>query len=235
MKLLIGMVAVIAGALSVIGVDQPAFAGQDYCAQIACYGPGQIQQAYGLPSLYARGITGKGVTIAVVDPYGSSTIWTDLAAFDTATGLPAPPSLTVVSPDGQLPSSPDASTWAVETTLDVEYAHAVAPQARIVVTEALPDLADIISAEQYVVKHYHAEVISQSLTETEQTAGSASDIATMHADYASMVSAGVSVVASSGDTGAANTEADGATYYSYPATSYPASDPLVTGVGGTDL
>jgi subtilase family serine protease len=235
MKALSGAVTVVVCVLSVAAVGQRAYAAQDYCAQIACYGPGQIQQAYGLPSLYARGITGKGVTIAVVDPYGSSTIGTDLAAFDTATGLPAPPSLTVVSPDGQLPSSPDASTWAVETTLDVEYAHAVAPRARIVVTEALPDLADIISAERYVVKHYHAEVISQSLTETEQTAGSASDIATMHADYASMVSAGVSVVASSGDTGAANTEADGATYYSYPATSYPASDPLVTGVGGTDL
>jgi subtilase family serine protease len=221
----------VAGALT----GGRAYAAGGYCAQIACYSPAQIEQAYGLSSLYARGITGKGVTIAVVDPYGSATIASDLATFDAATGLPAPPSLTVVSPDGQLPSSPDASTWAVETTLDVEYAHAAAPGARIVVAEALPDVFDLVSAEQYVVKHYHAEVISQSLTNTEQTVGSASDIASMHASYAAMAAAGVTAVASSGDTGAANTEADGSTYYSYPATSYPASDPLVTAVGGTDL
>jgi subtilase family serine protease len=212
-----------------------AYAAESYCTQIACYGPAQLEQAYGLSSLYARGITGKGVTIAVVDPYGSATIASDLATFDAATGLPAPPSLTVVSPDGKLPSSSDATTWAVETTLDVEYAHAAAPGARIVVAEALPDVFDIVSAEQYVVKHYHAEVISQSLTGTEQAVGSASDIASMHASYAAMAAAGVSVVASSGDTGAANTEIDGTTYYSYAAISYPASDPLVTAVGGTDL
>jgi subtilase family serine protease len=226
---------VMACALSVVMLGQRAYGEQSYCAQIACYDPAQIQQAYGLPSLYAGGITGKGVTIAIVDPYGSATIASDLAAFDAATGLPAPPSLTVVSPGGRISAGSDASTWAVETTLDVEYAHAVAPQARIVVADAVPDVADIISAEQYVERHYHAEVVSQSLTETEQTVGPASDIATMHAAYAGLVSDGVTVVASSGDTGAANTGDDGVTYYGYPATSYPASDPLVTAVGGTHL
>jgi subtilase family serine protease len=241
MRVLVAAAVVTACVLSVGTVGQPAhaeqdsYADQDYCASIACYDPAQLQQAYGLPSLYARGISGKGVTIAVVDPYGSATIASDLAAFDAATGLPAPPSLTVVSPGGRLPAASDASTWAVETTLDVEYAHAVAPRARIVVANTVPDAAGIITAEQYVQKHYHAEVISQSLTETEQIVGSSSDIATMHAAYAGLVSAGVTVVASSGDTGAANTEADGVTYYGYPATSYPASDPLVTAVGGTHL
>jgi subtilase family serine protease len=235
MKLLIGIIAVIVSELSVIYVGQPAFADQGYCPQVSCYGPAQIQQAYGLPELYARGITGKGVTIAVVDAYGSPTLPGDLREFDEATGLPAPPSLTVVSPGGQLPASGDASTWAVETTLDVEYAHVVAPQARIVVAEALPDVSDFISAEQYVVSHYHAEVISQSLTMAEQMFGSEANVAADHAAYSGMVSAGVTVVASSGDTGAANTGPDGVTYYQDPVTSYPASDPLVTAVGGTDL
>jgi subtilase family serine protease len=237
MRALIGATAAITCVLAVMSVGRSAFAeaGQGYCPQTSCYAPAQIQRAYGLPALYARGITGKGITIAVVDPYGSATIASDLSTFDAATGLAAPPSLTVVSPEGRLAAGPDAATWAVETTLDVEYAHTVAPQARIVVAEALPDVSDIISAEQYVVRHYHAEVISQSLTETEQVVGSAADIATMHAAYAGLVDAGVSVVASSGDTGAANTGPDGVTYYSYPATSYPASDPLVTAVGGTEL
>jgi subtilase family serine protease len=240
MRALVRLAVVATSALSVgtaglVAAGQRAYAESSYCPQIACYGPAQIEEAYGLPALYAQGITGKGVTIAVVDPYGSATIASDLAAFDAATGLPAPPAVTVVSPDGQLPAAANESTWAVETTLDVEYAHAMAPQARIVVAEALPDVADLISAEQYVIKHYHAEVVSQSLTETEQIVGSASDIATMHAAYAAMVAGGVTVVASSGDTGAASTGADGVTYYSYPAISYPASDPLVTGVGGTHL
>jgi subtilase family serine protease len=235
MRLLIGIIAVIVSALGVISVGQPAFADQDYCPQISCYGPAQIQQAYGLPELYARGITGKGVTIAVVDAYGSPTLPSDLREFDEATGLPAPPSLKVVSPGGQLPASGYASTWAVETTLDVEYAHVVAPQARIVVAEALPDVSDFISAEQYVVSHYHAEVISQSLTMAEQMFGTEANVAADHAAYSGMVNAGVTVVASSGDTGAANTGPDGVTYYQDPATSYPASDPLVTAVGGTDL
>jgi subtilase family serine protease len=234
MRAIAGAVVVTVVALGVVSVGQRAYAEQQYCAQIACYGPAQLEQAYGLTALYAKGITGKGVTIGIVDPYGSATIAGDLAAFDAATGLSAPPSLTVVSPDGQLPAASDASTWAVETSLDVEYAHAMAPGARIVVAESLPDLADIISAEQYLQQHYHADVISQSLTETEQI-DTASDIATMHFLYAGLVSDGVTVVASSGDTGAADTEADGATYYGYPVTTYPASDPLVTGVGGTRL
>ena len=117
----------------------------------------------------------------------------------------------------------------------MEYAHAVAPQARIVVVEALPEVSDMISAEQYAVRHYHAQVISQSLTEAEQIDPSAADIARMHAAYAGLADAGVSVVASSGDTGVANTGPDGVTYYLDRSTSYPASDPMVTAVGGTDL
>jgi subtilase family serine protease len=72
MKGLIRAAVVTTSALSVMYVAQPAFADQDYCPQTSCYGPAQIQQAYGLPALYARGITGKGVTIAVVDAYGST-------------------------------------------------------------------------------------------------------------------------------------------------------------------
>src|SRR5271154_5176811 len=230
MKALVRAAVVTTGALSVMFVVQPAYAEQDYCSQVSCYGPAQIQQAYGLPALYARGITGKGVTIAVVEAYGSATIAGDLRTFDEATGLPAPPSLKVVSPDGQLPASQDASTWAAETTLDVEYAHAVAPQARILVVEARPGVSDMIA-----VRHYHAEVISQSLTEAEQIDPSAADMARMHAAYTGLADAGVSVVASSGDTGVANTGLDGVTYYLNRSTSYPASDPMVTAVGGTDL
>ena len=47
---------------------------------VACYGPAQLQQAYNLPTLYSKGINGKGTTIAIVDPFGSPTIKSDLYA-----------------------------------------------------------------------------------------------------------------------------------------------------------
>src|SRR5580658_7908738 len=74
-----------------------------YCEaqyDIACYLPQQIERAYNLPSLYAKGITGKGQTIVIVDSFGSPTVAHDLAVFDQAAGLPAPPSLRVIQPAG---------------------------------------------------------------------------------------------------------------------------------------
>ena len=202
--------------------------------QLACLGADQLEHAYGLSALYAKGITGAGTTIAIVDPYGSPTIASDLSVFDAEFGLPAPPSLTVIQPQGQLPAY-DASTmsaWASEATLDVEYAHAMAPGARILLAET-PDTSSEV-AEGYILSHYHVDVISQSFSMTEQTLPKAT-LDAMHAVYQRAQARHVTVVASSGDTGAANTGLDDVTYFSSPATQYPASDPLVTTVGGTEL
>ena len=67
---------------------------------IACYGPGQIQQAYNLPVLFQHGVNGRGATIVIVDSFGSPTIQNDLSVFDQTFGLPAPPSFTVIQPAG---------------------------------------------------------------------------------------------------------------------------------------
>src|SRR6266568_7263688 len=72
-----------------------------YCEKaykVACYSPAQIRQAYHLPALYARGVTGRGATIVIVDSFGSPTIKSDLNAFDQAFGLPAPPSFRIITP-----------------------------------------------------------------------------------------------------------------------------------------
>ncbi len=62
----------------------PSSTGQcQQALQISCYNPAQIQQAYNLPSLYAKGVNGKGATIVIVDPYGSPTISKDLSTFDS--------------------------------------------------------------------------------------------------------------------------------------------------------
>ena len=68
-----------------------------------CYQPFQMQKAYDLAPLFGQGITGHGRTIVIVDAFGSPTIQSDLATFDTAFGLPAPPSFTVIQPVGAVP------------------------------------------------------------------------------------------------------------------------------------
>ena len=70
---------------------------------IACFDPDQLRAAYQLPPLYAKGITGTGVTIMIVDSFGSPTIRADLAAFDRQFGYPAPPNFTIIAPVGKIP------------------------------------------------------------------------------------------------------------------------------------
>jgi subtilase family serine protease len=213
---------------------------------VACYQPMQIEQAYNLPTLYSKGITGKGTTIAIVDSFGSPTIKGDLATFDSTFGLPAPPSFKVIQPDGAVPPfNPKNGTmagWAGETTLDVEYAHAIAPGASILLvetpvaeTEGVTGFPQIVKAEEYVLKHYHVDVISQSFGATEQTFPSSASVQALRTAYLEAAEQHVTVLASSGDSGAADTKLDGQTYYTTPVTSWPDSDPLVTGVGGTQL
>jgi subtilase family serine protease len=219
-----------------------------YCEKhfkIACYQARQIQRAYQLPALYRRGITGAGQTIVIVDSYGSPTVRRDLAVFDKAEGLPAPPSLRVIEPAGKVPPYRPTSNragWAGETDLDVEYAHAIAPGARILVVatptsenEGTTGFPQIVAAEKYVISHHLGAVISQSFSATEQTFPSKSALLSLRSAYVAAARAGVTVLAASGDSGAADVKFDGSTYYLHRVTSWPDSDPLVTGVSGTQL
>ena len=220
--------------------DPPTSADCQQQYQIACYDPAQLQQAYNLSPLYGAGITGNGKTIAVVDVFGSPTISSDLSQFDSAFSLPDPPSLRVIAPAGHIPhynqNNPDMVSWAGETTLDVEYAHAIAPGAKILVV-AVPEsgsgnfIAQASRAVNYVAAHHLADVISESFGGAEQNGS----ISQYRYAYRTAERNHVTVLASTGDTGAANTGLDNTTYYTYPTTSWPASDPLVTAVGGTDV
>ena len=228
---------------------QPAPPGTAACLQdyrVACYGPAQVRQAYHLGPLYAEGVTGRGVTIVVVDSYGSPTIRGDLAVFDRAYHLPAPPSLRIIQPAGKVPGYDPANSdmvgWAGETTLDVEWAHAVAPGANILLvetpvpeTEGVHGFPQIIAAEQYVLKHHLGDVISQSFGATEATFPAGRAVQSLRAAYQLADRDHVTVLTASGDSGATGLGLDQATYYLFPVTSWPDSDPLVTGVGGTQL
>jgi subtilase family serine protease len=107
--------------------------------------PYQIRHAYGFDAIkFTKGTTvipgnGAGQTIAVVDPFDDPEIANDLAAFDSAFGLPAPPSFRKVGQTGgPVPTQTDDG-WASETSLDVEWAHALAPGANILLVEANSD------------------------------------------------------------------------------------------------
>ena len=213
---------------------------------IACYQPGQLRAAYNLAPLYAKGITGKGKTIVIVDSFGSPTIGRDLATFDKQFGYPKPPSFRIIWPAGKPPAynpnNSDMIGWASETTLDVEYAHALAPGANILLvetpvseTEGVTGFPQIVTAEKYVINHGLGDVISQSFSATEETFKNYAQLKPLRAAYVAAATHNVTVLAASGDSGAADVGLDQATYYLRPVTSWPDSDPLVTAVGGTQL
>jgi subtilase family serine protease len=222
----------------------PTLAHCEAALHVACYGPGQIQQAYNLPALFSTGVTGTGETIIIVDSFGSPTIGHDLSVFDKTYGLPAPPTFDVIQPAGPVPAYvPDNARvgWAGETNLDVEYAHAMAPGAAILLVETptsenegTTGFPQIVQAEEYVIDHHLGDVISQSFSATEETFPSAQSLIALRAPYIDAHQHDVTVLAASGDSGAADVRANG-TYYPFPVTSWPDSDPLVTGVGGTQL
>lgn len=210
-----------------------------------CYDPAQIQTAYNEGPLFAHGITGKGETIVLVDSFGSPTIKSDLATFDKQFGLPAPPSFKIIQPAGPVgPYDPSTmSGWAGETTLDVEWSHTMAPGANILLvetpvaeTEGVAGFPQIIEAENYVINHHLGQVISQSFGATEQTFPTVGSLLSLRSAYVNAYRHHVTVLASAGDTAATNySNVAGTLLYTHPVVGWPASDPLVTGLGGTQL
>ena len=229
-----------------VQANPPTTADCEKAYKIACYQPAQIQQAYNLPAVYASGVTGKGTTIVIVDSFGSPTIKNDLSVFDRTFGLPAPPSFSVIQPAGKVPAydqgNSDMVGWAGETTLDVECAHTIAPGASILLvetpvseTEGVHGFPQIVTAEKYVLSHHLGDVISQSFSATEQTFPNPAAVQALRGAYQLAARDHVTVLAASGDSGAADVKLDQSTYYLFPVTSWPDSDPLVTAVGGTQL
>ncbi len=232
-----------------------------------CFTPQAIQSAYDLGPLYAGGWDGSGQTIAIVDSYGSDTIAHDLHVFDQAFGIQPMCGEEGVTCAGGMPTfsqlalqgSPatkaqpgngtgqeNKAAWALEVSLDVETAHAIAPKANILLvhtptaeTLGVQGFPQMMAAEDYVVTHHLATVISQSFASAEGAFGSAQSLLQLRYAYKDAAANGVTVLAASGDNGTANTTkspvSKGGTLIPYPSVEWPASDPLVTGVGGTYL
>jgi len=212
---------------------------------VPCYRPAQLQAAYNEQPLFAHGITGRGQTIVIVDSFGSPTIRHDLATFDKQFHLPAPPSFRIIQPAGAVPpyNPSTMSGWAGETTLDVEWSHIIAPGASIVLaetpvseTEGTAGFPQIVEAENYVIDHHLGGVISQSFAATEETFPTPQSLLKLRSAYVNAFRHRVTVLAGSGDWGATSpSNAAGTLFYTHRVVDWPASDPLVTGVGGTEL
>jgi subtilase family serine protease len=196
------------------------------------YSPSQIRHAYGFDKVP---YSGAGQTIAIVDAYDDPHIVSDLQTFDRRFGLADPPQFTKAAPEGV--SSVD-STWAVEISLDVEWAHAIAPAANILLVEAKSSsMNDLIGAVDYARKTPGVSVVSMSWGTGEFPGYNYWYNPIYHApgetDYDGFFTTppghtggaglpgGVTFVASTGDSGAPP--------------QYPSVSPNVLAVGGTSL
>jgi subtilase family serine protease len=235
---------------------------------IACYQAFQLQRAYNLAPLFAKGVEGQGRTIVIVDAFGSPSIASDLKTFDAQMGLPNPPSFKVITPAGPIttnaknctatysPTGPDLCSdfygWTDETSLDVEWSHVMAPKANILLvetpmteTEGITGFPQIVEAENYVVNHHLGDVITQSFGANEQTFTSPGQVYSLRSAYVNAAQHGVTVLAASGDQGSTDDICSPASGCANPndviccqstrSVDWPSSDPLVTGVGGTQL
>ena len=190
------------------------------------YTPAQIQSAYGFNnvSFGSTAANGAGQTIAIVDAYNDPNIAADLATFDTQFGLTAPASLKVVNQSGAttLPGTDSTGGWEMETSLDVEWAHAIAPAANILLVEANSSSdSDLFAAVNYAREQAGVSVISMSWGSADAAANASNDQA-LSTQYLVTPSGhqGITFVAATGDVGVAD---------------FPATSPNVLAVGGTDL
>jgi hypothetical protein len=177
--------------------------------------PAQMQAGYGFSSISFNGTagTGSGETIAIVDAYNDPDAQSNLNTFDTEFNL-ASTTVKVVNETGgtNLPGTDPTGGWELEESLDVQWAHAMAPGASILLVEASSaNDSDLLTAVAYAAAH--ANVVSMSWGGSEFSGETSYD-----SDFDQP---GVAFVASSGDEGA-------------PA-EWPAASPNVLSVGGTDL
>lgn len=219
------------------------------CGACTVYTPQQLRAAYGLTSLYTSGKRGQGQTVVIIDSFGSPRLQQDVATFDQQFNLPAV-KLQTLSPLGTVPFDPGNSEmqgWQIETTLDVEMVHAIAPEASIVVltspvdeTEGVAGLPQFRQLEQYAVDHHLGSIISQSWAASEVSLSDAAgqaEIAQWQTFYQQATTQdGMTFFGSTGDHGATDyTDATLSALSATPTISFPSGSPWVTAVGGTSL
>jgi len=194
------------------------------------YQPAEVDTAYGMIPLFASGLDGSGETIVIIDAYGSPTIASDADAFSQIYGLPRITSenFSIVKAGG-LANNPKgaARNWNIETTLDVEWAHAVAPGAKIALVLAT-DHGSLAEAINLAVVRHLGNTISNSWSSIEALANPA-QLNRIERILQQAAARGIDVNFATGDAG------DEVSRVGIVSVDYPASSPFATGVGGTSL
>ena len=213
--------------------DRPA--AKPSSADVQGYTPAQIRTAYGFDGVTfgsgsAAPADGTGQTIAIVDAYNDPKVAADLAVFDDQFGLAAPPSLKVVGQSGGSTLPQTNADWAGETALDVEWAHAIAPGANLLLVETKSDgTDDLLAGVDYARGAPGVSVVSMSWggSESVSWADGGGDTTAAGDDDTHFVTPvghrGVTFVAAAGDSG------------SKGGVLWPAAAPNVVSVGGTTL
>ena len=210
--------------------------------------PSQLRQAYGINQ---SGLTGKGVKIAIVDAYGSSTMLADANEYATNHGdkpFKAGQYTEDVTPSqwNSLDACGGADGWAPEEALDVEMSHGLAPDADVTYVGANScNDNDLQAALANIVDNHLADIVSNSWSGLmySNAAGdgeSATSIAAYEQIFEQGATEGIGFDFSAGDCGDNSPGAAATGVNCDPSTTeaqagYPSSDPLVTDVGGTAL
>jgi subtilase family serine protease len=214
------------------------------------YVPDQLQGAYGLSSSLAKGLDGRGVTVAITDAYAAPTILSDANTYAVKHGQKAfrsgqfsqvvPSSYRLGYDDTVNGDLCGEQGWYGEETLDVEAVHAVAPGAKIkyVASESC-DNGDFLATLNKVIDGHLADIVTNSWGGTDESNGSPELDAAYQQAFSQAVAQGIGFYFSSGDSGDGSTPGDPTTTPPTPPTpptaQAPANSPLVTAVGGTSL
>jgi len=222
------------GAELPVGVYFGNVYGKDIPNLIPDYTPAQLQILYGLPAAYKKGWNGAGQTIVLLEAYGYANIEDDANAFFQLTGLPPLTSsnFKIIYPQGQ-PVSPIAgelSGWNFEIALDVQWAHSIAPGAKIVVVAAAgQETTDFLAAMTYIVNNHLGNVVSDSWGEDLDILTSPLVEQSFDRVLTLAAAKGISFQFSTGDSG------DNGLGEPIGASSVPSNSPHCTAVGGTSL
>lgn len=207
-----------------------------------CYGPPQINHAYGVDRLHRRGLTGKGRTIAIPICLHNPHLREDVATYSRHWGLP--PAHLEVLQYGKVPTADPGDLGqagcAAEAAVDVQSVHAIAPAAKIIVVETGGGLDEMIGAIGWVTRHRRVDAVTASWGISEanfpEQAGREGDyrlLTRLRGPLKAAHRRGTTLIASSGNWGPTGPNLAGTAFYDFPTVAWPASDPLVTAVGGT--
>jgi len=200
--------------------------------------PSEVQTAYGMGALYSAGLDGTGETVVITDAFGDPTIAGDAEVFSQLYGLPdlTPANFQVLRAPGADNNhccgkfGGGSSAWSTEISLDVEWVHAMAPGANIVLVIGPNNGSDLDEAVNYAVVHHLGNTITNSWSSIEGV-GNPAQLTRDERILEQAAAEGIDVNFSSGDSG------DGVEFLtgSFATVGYPGSSPFATGVGGTSL